>query len=151
MQFDLERVDQGEAFRFFASRIREDGGVDYDPPDADAAVFILRPMGPKVEALQADRKRKVEHVLNPQTRAMERLVYLEELPPDEARRQRDDIWDYVIVGWEGALDGSGQPIPVTRENKLKLMRMAVFDRFVSRCLQLMASAGAQAQEAAEKN
>lgn len=152
MLFELDKLEQGEGFKFFESRITEKGDVIYDDPKEDAATFYIRALGPKVEEFLAKRKRRFDFVLNPSTRAMERVGYFEEQPREEAQKQSYDLWDYAITGWdEKALDAKGQPIPVTRENKLKLMKLAVFDRFVARCLQLIASAGVKAQEEAEKN
>ena len=152
MLFDLEKSEQGEGFKFFESRITEKGDVVYDDPKEDAATFYIRAIGPKVEEFVAKRKRRFDFVLNPSTRTMERCGYFEEQSREDAQRQTDDLWDYAITGWDDkALDAKGQPIPVTRENKLRLMRLAVFDRFVARCLQLLASAGVKAQEKVEGN
>lgn len=152
MRFDLNGDGTGEGFKFFESRITDKGDVVYDEPKADAATFFLRSMAPKVEEFQGKRKRKYEWVLNTQSRSMERVGYFEELSPEESRKQTDDLWDYVITGWDDkALLPDGKPIPVTRENKLRLMKLPVFDRFVARCLQLMASSGVKQAEAAEAN
>ena len=151
MRFDLDLDGQGDGFKFFTSRVLENGEIVYDEPGPDAATFYIRPMGPKIEELQAARKRRAEFVLNPATKAMERVSFSDESPA-QLKQDREDTWDYCLTGWDDkALDGAGTPIPVTRENKLKLMRLPVFDRFFARCLQLLSAAGVKAQEAAEAN
>ncbi len=150
MIFDLGE-SEGEWFPFFTSRIDEKGRIIYDEPKKNAARFRIRNVGPIVEEKQAGRKRRAEFVLNPETRAMERVTYLEDQTPDDAKRDRDDIWDYAITGIEDACWSKGVPIECTRENKLKLMALPVFDRFMSRCQQLLASSGVKAAEEARKN
>lgn len=151
MLFDLETA-QGEWFQFFGSRIDPSTGETiFEEPVSDARVQI-RSMVPFFEERMAKRKMVVEHVYNPKSRAMERNRYPEEPTPEQARVERDDAWDYVITGIENFKDSkTGVLITCTRENKLKLMRVPVFDRFVARCLQLQASSGVKAKEDSEKN
>ena len=42
-------------------------------------------------------------------------------------------------------------IDCTRENKLKLMRVPVFDRFIARCLEMLANSGVKEKEDEQKN
>lgn len=150
MFFDLDAVD-GEWFPFFSSSINlVTGDIIYDDPVPDARVRV-RPMAPLIEERLSGRKKNVEHVVNPKTRALERISYYPELSPEEERKERDDIWDYVITGIEGFKDKTGKTIDCTRENKLKLMRIPVFERFISRCFQIMANAGVSEAEELEKN
>jgi hypothetical protein len=150
MIIDLN-VDQGDWFAFFESRISEKGEVVYDEPKSDAGRVCLRSPSSMMEQLRAQRIRKFEFVLNPTTRSMERVGYYEELTPEAAKIEREDIWDYAIVDFTGFEDPDGNPIPCTRENKIKLMALPVFDRFIGRGLRLLSSAGLKAREAAEKN
>jgi hypothetical protein len=147
MLLDLEAQEQGEWFQFFTSHIDEaTGEVIYDEPSPDARVKI-RSMVPFIEERLASRKRQYEHVLNPKTRSMERISYYPEMTPEENRKDREDTWDYVIQGLEGFADKkTGKEIACTRENKIKLMKLPVFDRFVARCLQLLSSSGVEEQE-----
>lgn len=151
MLFDLDDT-QGEWFQFFSSQVDPNtGDVIYDDSVPDARVQI-RPIAPFVEERMANRKREVQFVLNPKTRQMERIAYVPELSYDEAKRERDDTWDYVITGLEGFKDAkTGKVLPCDRETKLKLMKNPIFDRFIARCLQMQANSGLKEKEEVEKN
>jgi hypothetical protein len=151
MILDIEKGSEGDWFSFFESSVNEKGEVVYTDPKPDAGRVRIRSIAPFIEERQAQRKRKYEFVLNPATRSMERVGYYEDQTPEQAKKDRDDIWDYAIVDIENFTDGKGKPILSTRENKSKLMALPVFDRFIGRCLQLIASAGAQAKEDETKN
>lgn len=150
MIIDLEGKE-GEWFSFFKSRIDEKGTVIYDDPEPDAGRICIRNLGPYFEKLQAKRKRKYEFVLNPQTRSMERVGYYDEGTPEQIRKERDDAWDYAIVAWENLYDKHDNPIECTRENKLLLMSLPVFDRFIARCIQMISEHGVKEAEILSKN
>jgi len=151
ISIDLESTE-GEWFQFFGSRIDPSTGETiFEEPTSDARVQI-RSMAPFFEERIAIRKRSIEHVYNPKTRAMERISYYPELTLAEAKVEREDAWDYCITALENFKDSkTGELIVCTRENKLKLMKVPVFDRFIARCLQILASTGVKAKEEAEKN
>lgn len=151
MFIDLDST-QGERFQFFTSTISPDtGNIVYDDPAGDAYV-TLRSMQPFFEERLAKRKKGVEHVLNPKTRSMDRVTYHVELGPDEEKAEREDAWDYAIINIEGFRDSkTGRGISCTKENKIKLMKIPVFDRFIARCFQIMASSGIKDKEEKEKN
>ena len=149
MIFDIDKQNEGEWFTYFKSRVNEKGEIEYDEPEPNAGRVCVRSITPKLEELQASRKRKFEFVFNPATRSMERVGYYEELPPEEVRKRSDDVWDYSITAWEGLLNAKGKPIECNRTNKLKLMAIPEFDRFIGRCLQMLGDAKTKAE--AEKN
>jgi peptide methionine sulfoxide reductase MsrB len=151
MLFDLS-TNEGEWFPFQNSRIDSSTGEPvFDDPVTDAKVQI-RSMTPFFEERIAKRKRQTEHVMNPKTRQMERISFYADLSIEDARAERDDAFDYAITGIEGFKDAKTQKmIDCTRENKLSLMRVPVFDRFFARCQQLIASSGVKQAEEAEKN
>ncbi len=151
MFFDLDAT-QGEWFPFFESHIDPNSGeVIYDDPVSDAKVQIRR-IQPFYEERLTKRQRRFENIYNPKTRGMERVSYYPDLAPDEAKAEREDAYDYIITGIENFKDSkTGSLIACTRENKTKLMRVPVFDRFVGRCWQLLDSSGVKAQEDDEKN
>ena len=149
MIFDIDRQNEGEWFTYFKSRVNEKGEIEYDEPEPNAGRVCVRSITPKLEELQASRKRKFEFVFNPATRSMERVGYYEELPPEEVKKRSDDVWDYSITAWEGLLNAKGKPIECNRTNKLKLMAIPEFDRFIGRCLQMLGDAKTKAE--AEKN
>ena len=151
MIFDLDVVQQGDYFTFFESTVNERGEVTYLDPKPDAGRVRIRSLTPFIEMSQAGKKRKYEHVLNPSTRSMERISYIEDSTPDQAKKERDDLWDYAITDIENFFDAKGEPILCTRENKIRLMAVPVFDRFVARCLQVLAGAGVKTEEDLRKN
>ena len=151
MLFDLDS-SAGEWFPFQNSKIDPlTGEPVFDDPVSDAKVQV-RSMTPFFEERIAKRKRQTEHVFNPKVRAMERITYYAELSIDEAKAERDDAFDFAITGIEGFKDAKNEKvITCTRENKLALMKVPVFDRFFARCQQLLASSGVKQKEELEKN
>jgi hypothetical protein len=104
-----------------------------------------------IEKIQSQtRKRYSEFAHNPKTRQMERVTYFEQTPEQE-KRERELIWDHAIKEWRGILDKEGNDIPCTLENKMRLMNIPQFARFVGRCLQMITGASAESAEAAGKN
>lgn len=150
--FDFEKEELGDWFAFFNSRVdRSTGEVIFDPPEPDAAEFRIRSMGPFLEERRKGRRKEYKMVLNPSTRAMERVGWFEDLPPEEAAKENDDAWDYAITGIKYAFSAPGVPIECTRENKLKLIGMPVFLRFMMRVFQMISEMGTKQKEASEKN
>jgi hypothetical protein len=151
IDLDLDQ-NEGEWFQFFTSHIDPNNGeVIYDPPDSDARVQV-RSILPFVEERLLKRKRNVEHVLNPKTRTMERVSFNPDLSPEEEKKEREDLWDYAIVGFENFKDRkTAEVIECTRENKLKLMKVPVFDRFIARCLQMISDSQTRAKQESQKN
>jgi len=150
MIIDLDSRD-GEWFTFFGSKVNERGETVYDDPLPDAGKIQVRSLMPYFEANSSKKKRKHEFVLNPQTRSMERVTYEVELSPEDSQKERDDAWDYAITGIENVFDAQGKAVECTRENKLKLMMIPQFNRFVARCLQLLSEAGVKTEEEERKN
>lgn len=152
MLLDLEIQEEGEWFYYFASHIdQKTGEIVYDDPVKDARVKI-RSLAPYIEQQFAARKKQKEHVLNPKTHSMERIEYYPDLSPKEVIDERENTWDYVIQGFEGFQDKkTKKEIACTRENKIKLMKLPIFDRFIARCLQLLSDAGVQTGEVERKN
>jgi len=146
MLFSLDTT-AGEWFPFQNSKIDPlTGEPVFDDPVSDAKVQI-RSMTPFFEERIASRKRQTEHVMNPKTRQMERISYYTELSTEDAKTERDDAFDFAITGIEGFKDAkTGKEITCTRENKLSLMKVPVFDRFFARCQQLLASSGVKETE-----
>lgn len=151
MNIDID-FTEGEWFQFVGSHVDlNTGEVIYEDPSSDARVQI-RSIAPFIEERLSKRRRIVEHIYNPKTRAMERLSYYEELTFEQAKKERDDTWDYAITAFENFRDSkTGEVIICTRENKIKMMANPVFDRFIARCLQIIASSGTEAKKETEKN
>lgn len=151
MLIDLEAA-QGEWFFWFGSHIDPVTGEPVYEEPAEGARVKVRPIAPFIEERLAGRKREIQNVLNSKTRAMERISYYPDLPADQARAERDDLIDFTIVDFEGFKDSrTGEVIACTRENKLKLAALPIFDRFLGRCWQLLADSAGLAKENEEKN
>lgn len=141
----------GDWFEFFESRIDiKTGDVTYDDPKPGTGRVCLRDMGVFMRERQRTRKKKYEFVLNPRTRAMEKVESTEQTAEEEAQ-EREDAFDYAITGFENFFDTKGKPIKCTRENKLKLLAIPVFDRFVARCFEIQQNASKIQAEVTEKN
>lgn len=147
---EFEENAEGEWFPFFTSKINEQGVVTYDDPKQGAGRARIRSLTPFFEERRAGRKKKSEYVLNPQTRSMERVSYFEDLPPAEQKKETEDAWDYCITGLENFYIGKNL-VNCDRAGKLELMKRPVFDRFIGRCLQLLAAAGVKEKDETEKN
>ncbi len=151
-QFDFEKDEQGDWFSFFNSHVDQaTGEIVYDPPEEDAAEFRIRSMGLFWEERRKGRKRESKMTLNPTTRSMERVSWLDELPPEESAKENDDAWDFAITGIRNAFSAPDVPIECTRESKLKFIRMPRFIRFATRVFQILADAEEKQSEAEEKN
>lgn len=151
MIFDLDKLNEGEWFPYFDSKINDKGEVVYDDPSPSAGRVRIRDITPLMEKQVANKKRISEFTLNPLTRQMDRVTYFEDQTIDQVRQERDDVWDYAILAWEDFYDVKGSPIECNRENKLLLMRIPAFDRFMARCLQLLGNTAAKAEKEQEKN
>ncbi len=78
-------------------------------------------------------KEKIEHVVNPETRAVNRVVG-SNFDEDKARRLGDEVTDFCISDWR-VVSRDNAEIPCTRENKLKLVNGSpVFAKFIEECL-----------------
>lgn len=131
---DFDMAESGTWFDFFTSRVKDDGSIEYDKPLPGAGRMCIRSSASFIEDQVQKRERCHEMVVNPKTRQMERISYHKELTPEEIKRSNADLWDHVIMDYNAFFDKNGKPIPVTRENKIKLMNIPVFDRFVGKCL-----------------
>ena len=97
------------------------------------------------------RKKESEFVLNPKTRSMEKVEYYKSLSLEDQQKEQDDLTDYVITGLKDFYDAKGKPIECTRENKIKLSKVPVFDRFMARCMEVQMNANVKQMEKEEKN
>ena len=149
MQFDLDNLNAGEWFDFFTSEIKEDGKIEYHDPIPSAGRFHIR--NHSVDSLaiisKATRGKKVNvPVMHPLTKVMGIVIQYDQTPEQE-QKEREMLWDHVIVDWEGLKDKNDNEIPVTLENKMRLLEIPRIMRFVSRCLELID----KQKENAEKN
>ena len=149
--FNLEE-SQGDWFDFFESSVDLDTGeVTYDDPKPDTGSVCLRPAREFIMKRMAERKKDSKFVLNLKTRAMERVGFDKDLSSEEVQKERDDLIDYTITGFKKLFDMEGNSIECTRENKIKLAKVPVFDRFMARCMEMQVNANIQRAEISEKN
>lgn len=150
--FNLTKDEQGDWFAYFDSRVDPASGETiYDPPEEGAAEFRIRSMAPFFDERRKGRKKEFKMVLNPSTRAMERVGYYPDLPSDEAEKENQDAWDYAITGIKNAFSSPGVEIECTRENKLAMIDIPAFMRFLFRVFQIISDTGAREKEHVEKN
>jgi hypothetical protein len=152
MIFDLDEGNTGEWFTFFESEVKEDGSTVYHKPKKNAGRVCFRVADADTMdgIYEKTRTRAKEWVHNPKTRAMERWTGFDQTPEQE-KLERRLLWDYAIVGWDKLMDKTGKEIPVTIDNKMKLMAIPAFMRFANRCLQLISGAQEERKEELEKN
>jgi len=148
----LNLNQEGEKFDFFNSTVNPQTlDVDYDEPVKDGPWMILKPGQAFWEKKLASRTKKVEHVLNPKTRQMERNTFYPELSPADEKKEREEFWDYCIVDFGGFKDQNGKVLKVTKETKVAMVKVPVVERFITRCFQIIGTAEVAAKEAEEKN
>ena len=140
----------GDWFDFFESSIDiKTGETTYDDPRPGTGRVCIRDMGVFFRERQRTRKRKTQFVRNSGSRAMEQVELLQ--TPEEEAQDREDAFDYAITDFENFFDAKGKPIKCTRENKLKLLAIPVFDRFVGRCFEIQQNASKIQAKVTEKN
>lgn len=84
-----------------------DVDLDVPSPDPDTS-YTVRILSPETSKTLHDKHTRVEW--NKTTHQKERIT-------DWMALSEDSI-DYVLVGWEGVEDATGQPAPCTRETKV---------------------------------
>lgn len=150
--FNLEENNEGDWFDFFTSCIDLDTGeVIYDDPIPGTGKACFRPARPFLEERLSKRKKVSEVVLNPKTRAMERIESYKTLTQEEEKQEREDLTDYIFIGLEDFFEPNGDAIKCTRENKIALSKVPVFDRFMARCMELQMNENVKQAEKSEKN
>ena len=152
--FDLNS-GVGEWFPFFRSEQKPDGTIVYEDPQEGVAKVQLRIADAEVidEIQSRTRNKKTEFAVNTLSRKMERVEYFTQTPAQE-KLERELIWDHAIMDWEDKapfVNKDGTPIAKTAENKLKLMALPSFARFVTRCLQMVTGLREESKALATKN
>ena len=148
--FDLDKAT-GDWFDFFESRIDiKTGEITYDDPKPRTGRVCLRNMQAFLRERQRNRKKTYEVVLNLKTRGMEKIESTEQTAEEEAQ-ERDDAMDYAITDFQDFYDKKKNLIECTRENKLKLLAIPVFDRFIARCFEMQQNVSKIQAQVTEKN
>jgi len=153
VEIDFESVEDGVWFPFQNSHLnKETDEWVFDEPIAkeNGPRVKVRLIFPFVKKRFAERKKEVEYKLNTKTRKMDRDVHYKELTPEEEQKATDDTWDYAIIDFEN-FKNKGEIIKCTRENKLRMMEVPIFDRFIGHCLKILEGSEAEEIKATEKN
>lgn len=107
-------------------------GTAFDMPGG-GVIYLRVCAGDDLKAIRkqtVEKKKEYKEIKG----TMHRLVY-EETKED---LQSELIWDFSIINWERLFDAAKNPIPCTKENKIKLMgKSVIFSKFVSDCLEKM--------------
>ena len=149
--FDLEE-NEGDWFSFFESTIElTPGEITYDDPKPGTGKVRFRSPRKFLEDRIATRKKISEFVHNPKSRAMEKIESYKSLSADEAKKENEDRIDYVITGIEDFFGKDKKPITCTKENKVLLSRVPVFDRFIAKCMEIQANSAIKHEETITKN
>ena len=149
--FDFKETE-GDWFDFFESHVDlENERIIYDEPEQGTGRACFRSTMPFILAAQEKRKKKHEYVLNTKSKAMDRVVYFEELSAEEQKQFNNDMYDYAITGLERFFDAEENVLECTRENKLKLAKVPVFDRFMARCVEIQWNGLIKQKAVVEKN
>ena len=155
IEIDVDAVDAGVWFPYQDSHFDTKKGewVFDPPPEGDDVPKVRVRLAIELIAKRVrSRKKESEFVFNPKTRSMERISYVKELSPEESEKEMADMWDYSITGLVGFQNKStGAVIECTRENKLRLMNVPAFDRFIGHCWKILDGTEKQQLEASEKN
>jgi len=129
--FDLEAKDEGAWFDL------EGGGR-----------IQLRTLS--IEILTDIRKQCIKKVI--EYKRVDGKAERFEVEKENTDLSNELFWDYCIVAWEKFIDGKGNEIPCTKENKILLMmRSQKFVRFVSDCLKKLTEDEEARIEGLEKN
>jgi len=94
--------------------------------------------------------RKHEFVLNPDSKRMERVSYVD-TDLDEEVAFQDKVTDHMIVNWNFC-EADGTEIPCSKENKLLMMNGSeVFKTWIMKCIETMEKDIKERKESEEKN
>ena len=151
-QVFTEAPEEGTWIPFFASSIdTETGKVTYDDPVPGAAEFCLRSTKKFYEDKLKLRKMESGMALNPKTRGMEKVSSFKDQPPAELIEEYNEALDYSITGIRNAFWDKDTPIKCTKEDKMRLKNIAVFDRFLAHAIELLDEGAVKQVEIVEKN
>jgi hypothetical protein len=154
--FDLEKLGAGEWFPYQDSVIHESTGevewLEHDTEE-DEQVCLKQPDAELMRLTRDKYKgKKVNNpVLNPKSKAME-IVTTYEQTSEQEKAQSMAFWDAAIVDWTIKSPTTQEKIPLTAENKYKLVTMVpAFLRFCNRSLEILSGTKLENEKAAEKN
>jgi len=137
--FDIDGPLEGIWFPYFKSTIDEESGkIVYLEPEDDGEVLI-RSIEPFVEKLlKAKKRNRTQIVHNPKQHRMEPVEVPEDVSIEQQIKETEDMYDYAIMDYKNLTNKKNKTvIEVTRENKIKLMNIPVFNRFFDGCQRIL--------------
>ena len=151
-QIFTEAPEEGTWIPFFGSSVdSESGKITYDDPITNAAEFCIRSTKKFYEERMKSRKLESGMTLNPKTRGMEKVTSFKEQSPAELIEEYNEALDYSITGIRNAFWDKSTPIKCTKEDKMRLKNISVFDRFLARAIEMLDEGAVKQVEAVEKN
>ena len=139
-EVDLDNIesDEGVWFDYQESHFDKDKGVFvFDPPNSDASIRVRR-IGKFIADSMAKRKQKEKIVLNTHSKRMERITYYEDEGQEVVQAGIDAAFDYAITGLKGFKNKkTGDVVECTKDNKIALMKIPAFDRFIAKCFRVL--------------
>jgi len=150
-QIFTEVPEEGTWIPFFGSSVGEDGKVKYDDPVKGGAEFCIRSTKKFYEERLKTRKRESSMAVNTLSRSMEKVTSFKDQTAEELIAEYEDALDYSITGIRNAFWDKTTPIKCTKEDKLRLKNIAVFDRFLAHAIELLDEGAVTQAEVVEKN
>ncbi len=158
--FDLEKLGVGEWFPYQDSvvhknpdgTVREIEWLEHDT-EADEKICLRQPDSEKMRIIRDKNKgKKVNHfVKDPDTRQMV-IASINEPTSEQEKAQSMAFWDEAIADWTIKSPKTKEVIPLTAENKYKLITMVpAFLRFCNDRLERLSGIKVDQVKAAEKN
>jgi len=141
--FNIEELNPGAWFDF-------DGD---DVPESERGRVKVRAYDQEIITEIAEKylERKVEYKRKSKRGELQRIEYLD-VSKDNQRKQKEDLWDFIVMDWVNFYDALGSEIPCTRENKVLFMsKNPAFYQFVDKCLERLTPDVNEEVEEAEKN
>jgi hypothetical protein len=156
LEFDLKDPGEGIWFPYRQSEVDPDDRekiIWKDVNEKENGKFHIRSIEPYIEErLKKESKlTRYEFVLNPKTRAMERVAFTPEKSFDEKMEETQVMFVYAILDWEGVGVKGGSVLEVSDENKKRLARNPEFVRFFDDCQKKLKEQSSEYKEQSEKN
>lgn len=150
MIFDIFAIEKGVAFRFSKVVANDRNELVLGEPEKDAPTFHIRPIETFMARQQRIYKRRSETTYDHATGKTQ--IVEQDASPEEREKEYTDMMDHMLASWDDkVLDANGNPIPVTQENKFRLLEIPAVMRFVIKCSGMLDDAYVKMREVTEKN
>ena len=159
MKFDLDKKsNSGEWFTYFNIKTDDDGENKryiFSQDEEEDKFCIRKPDQDLFDKIEREcQTKRTDQVFNKKTHKMERQTYYLDQTPEQKQKQLELMADWTFVDWT-ATDKNGEKIPLTIENKVKMMKLknaeVDMDAFVVECWKMKSEAEAREKEERAKN